>query len=118
MAKRKGQKVRLMTIALERSTVALVASFRDEADELITPTVVNWSLTDGDGNIINENDAIDVSPANQITVVLSGDDLALSAGDDGRRQVVIRATYDGTLGDDLPIVGVLEFTVRNVPGVV
>ena len=44
--------------------------------------------------------------------------LALSAGDDGRRQVVIRATYDGTLGDDLPIVGLIEFTVRNVPGVV
>ena len=107
-----------MTIALERSTVALVASFRDEVNELITPTVINWSLTDGDGNVINERDEIDVVPHNEITVVLSGDDLALIAGDDGRRQVIIRATYDGTLGEDLPIVGVLEFTVRNVPGIV
>lgn len=106
-----------MTIALERSTVALVASFRDEAGELITPTVINWSLTDGDGNVINERSEIDVSPDNSITVVLSGDDLALTAGDDGRRQVVIRATYDGNLGDDLPITGVIEFTVRNVPGI-
>ena len=48
---------------------------------------------------------------------MSGNDLALIAGDDGRRQVIINAVYDGTLGDDLPIVGVLEFTVRNVPGI-
>lgn len=106
-----------MTLVLERSTVALVASFRDEAGELITPTEITWSLTDGDGNVVNERAAVDVAPANQVTVVLSGDDLALEQGDDGRRQVVVRATYDGTLGDDLPIVGVLEFTVRNVPGV-
>ena len=106
-----------MSLVLERSTVALVASFRDEAGELITPTAINWSLTDGDGNVVNGRQAAEVAPAEQVTIVLAGDDLAMSAGDDGRRQVVIRATYDGTLGDDLPIVGVLEFTVRNVPGV-
>ena len=106
-----------MALVLERSTVALATSFRDEAGELVTPTAINWSLTDGDGNVVNERNAVDVAPANQVTVVLSGDDLALTQGDDGRRQVVIRATYDGNLGDDLPIVGVLEFTVRNVPGV-
>lgn len=106
-----------MTVALERSTVALVASFLDEDDQLITPTAINWSLTDGDGNVVNGRSEVDVVPANQITVVLSGDDLAMAAGDDGRRQVVIRAQYDGALGDDLPIVGVIEFTVRNVPGI-
>lgn len=107
-----------MSLVLERSTVALVASFRDEANQLVTPTAITWSLTDGDGNVVNSRNAAAVAPAEQVTVVLSGDDLALSAGDDGRRQVVIRATYDGTLGDDLPIVGLIEFTVRNVPGVV
>lgn len=107
-----------MSLVLERSTVALVASFRDEANQLVTPTAITWSLTDGDGNVVNGRNAAAVAPASQVTVVLSGDDLAMSAGDDGRRQVVIRATYDGTLGSDLPIVGVLEFTVRNVPGVV
>lgn len=107
-----------MALVLERSTVALVASFRDEANQLVTPTAITWTLTDGDGNVVNERASVDVAPASQVTVVLSGDDLAMSAGDDGRRQVVIRATYDGTLGDALPIVGVLEFTVRNVPGVV
>jgi hypothetical protein len=107
-----------MSLVLERSTVALVTSFRDEGGELITPTAISWSLTDGDGNTVNGRSAVDVAPANQVTVVLSGDDLALAQGDDGRRQVVVRATYDGALGDDLPIVGVLEFTVRNVPGVV
>ena len=106
-----------MTIVLERSTVAAVASFRDEAGELITPSVIKWTLTDGDGNVINGRSSIDIFPANTVNIVLSGDDLAMTAGDDGRRQVVIRAVYDGTLGDDLPIVGVLEFTVRNVPGV-
>ncbi len=106
-----------MTVALERSTVALVASFLDEDDQLITPTAINWSLTDGDGNVVNGRSEVDVVPANQITVVLSGDDLSMAAGDDGRRQVVIRAQYDGALGDDLPIVGVIEFTVRNVPGI-
>ena len=107
-----------MAIALERSTVALVASFRDEDNELITPTVINWTLTDGDGNTVNDRAAVVVSPANQITIVLSGDDLAMAAGDDGRRQVVVRAEYDGALVDGLPIVGVIEFTIRNVPGIV
>lgn len=107
-----------MAVVLERSTLALVASFRDEADELITPTAITWSLTDGDGNVLNERDELAVTPpANTITVVLAGDDLAMAAGDDGRRQVVIRATYDGDLGDDLPITGLIEFTVRNVPGI-
>lgn len=106
-----------MSLVLERSTVALVTSFRDEDDELVTPTAISWSLTDGDGNVVNARAAVDVAPAETVTVVLSGDDLALTQGDDGRRQVVVRATYDGALGDDLPIVGVLEFTVRNVPGV-
>ena len=106
-----------MTVALERSTVALVATFLDVDDQLITPTAINWSLTDGDGNVVNGRSEVDVVPANQITVVLSGDDLSMAAGDDGRRQVVIRAQYDGALGDDLPIVGVIEFTVRNVPGI-
>lgn len=106
-----------MSLVLERSTVALVTSFRDEAGELVTPTEIKWSLTDGDGNVVNSRQAVDVAPASSVTVVLSGDDLALAQGDDGRRQVVVRATYDGALGDDLPIVGVLEFTVRNVPGV-
>ena len=105
-----------MALVLERSTAALVASFRDEAGELITPSAINWTLTDGDGNVVNERSAVDVAPANSVTIVLTGDDLAVAAGDDGRRQVIVRATYDGALGDDLPIVGVLEFTVRNVPG--
>lgn len=107
-----------MAVVLERSTLALVASFRDEADELITPTAIAWSLTDGDGNVLNGRDELAVTPpANTITIVLSGDDLAMATGDDGRRQVVIRATYDGDLGDGLPITGLIEFTVRNVPGI-
>ena len=107
-----------MSLVLERSTVALVASFRDEANQLVTPTAITWSLTDGDGNVVNSRNAAAVAPAEQVTIVLSGDDLALTQGDDGRRQVVICAEYDGTLGSDLPIVGLIEFTVRNVPGVV
>lgn len=107
-----------MAVVLERSTLALVASFHDEADELITPSAIVWSLTDGDGNVLNERDELPVTPtANTITIVLSGDDLAMPAGDDGRRQVVIRAVYDGNLGDDLPITGLIEFTIRNVPGI-
>jgi hypothetical protein len=115
MARKK--KVRVMTVVLERSTIALVASFRDENDDLVTPQAITWTLTDGDGNVINSREDQSVSPANTITIVLSGDDLSLASGDDGRRQVVIHGTYDGDLGADLPVVGLLEFTVRNIPGV-
>ncbi len=107
-----------MTIALERSTVAVTASFRDENDELITPTGITWSLTDGEGNIINGRENVAISTANTVTIVLIGDDMAMTAGDDGRRHVVIRAQYNGDLGNGLPIVGVIEFTVRNILGVV
>ncbi len=107
-----------MSIALERSTIAVTASFRDENDELITPTGITWSLTDGDGNVVNSRDAVVISPDNMVTIVLTGDDMALTAGDDGRRQVVVRAVYSGDLGSGLPIVGIIEFTIRNIPGVV
>lgn len=108
----------MAAIVLERSTVAFITSFRDENDELITPSVITWSLTDGDGNVINSRAAESVTPSNTITIVLTGDDLALAAGDDGRRQVVVRAEYDGDLGDNLPVTGMIAFTVRNVPGII
>ena len=106
-----------MTIVLERSTVAAVASFRDEAGELITQSVIKGTLADGDGNVSNSRSNIDIFPANTVNVVLSDAGLAMMAGHAGRRQVGIRALYDGTLGDDLPVVGVLEFTVPNGPRV-
>lgn len=104
-------------VSIERSTVAVAAAFFDEEDVAITPKSIVWTLTDGAGVVVNSREDVSVAPANSIVVVLSGDDCAMqSEGDDGRRQVIISAVYDGDLGDDLDIVGVFEFTIRNISG--
>jgi hypothetical protein len=94
-------------------------SFFDETGAPATPVSVNWSLTDMQGNIINSRTHV-ASPAYQtITVVLSGNDLALTSGADlGFRALTVEATYNSTLGPNLPLKEELDFQVINLVEVV
>lgn len=106
-----------MEAVLERSTIAITCSFVDENEEYITPTAIEWKLVDGDGAVINNRTGVPIAPASSIVIALHGDDCAIVAeGDDGKRQVIVSATYDGDLGSDLEIVGVFEFSIRNIAG--
>ena len=107
--------------AVEESTVKITVSFEDESGEEATPTSINWTLTDVNRTIINSRDAVSiVAPASTVTVVLSGDDLALQVGETGDavyRYFTVEAVYSSDIGADLPLKDQLEFPLKNLVAV-
>lgn len=103
---------------LEKATYAVTfSSFVDETGAAATPTAATWTLTDRSGNVINGRSAVSITPASSITVLLSGNDLSLPAGDNGKRALLLEWTYTSTLGSNLPGKDVLYFTVQALDGV-
>lgn len=108
--------------AIEGSVYPVYHHFRDYAGVDVIPTAITWSLYDGYNEIVNSREDVAVSvPANEITIVISGDDLIGSSEDypTFERKLVITATYtDAVLGAGLQlIVEPIKFKIRDVPGV-
>ena len=74
-----------------------------------------WSLIDSDGQVVNEKSDIPITPAQSVTIVLKGDDLAL-VGSSAMRYVLVEGTYDGVLGDDLTVIKEVSFQIENLKG--
>lgn len=108
----------LKTKAVEESTYVVNAAFTDEDGAAVVPnTGLNWTLTDDHGVVINSRDAVAITPATAVDIVLKGDDLAMS-GDSVVRVVTIEGTYDsGTLGAGLPIKDRAVFDVVGLASV-
>lgn len=106
----------LTEIALEESTYVVTVDFVDQEGTAVTPNAASWTLTDGEGTIINgrEDEAIE-TPSSTETIVLSGADLALQ-NDQNRefRVLQIRATYDSMSLTDLPLNGSASFYVNKL----
>ena len=108
------------TPAVEESTYVVTASFTDENDTPVVPNTITWSLTDLDGDPINYRSDVEVlSPAASITLVLKGDDLQIAAGEGGSAQriLTLEATYDSSLGNDLPLKESMIFRVLDLTAV-
>ena len=84
---------------------------------VVTPQSATWTLTDAAGNVVNSRSAVSITPASTIVVVLSGNDLSITAGDDGRRALLLEWVYDSSLGRDLPGKEVVYFTITPLGGV-
>lgn len=111
--------IRIDEVAKEKGTIAFVVSFEDESGDAAAPDTLVWSLTDTDGNVINELDQEVVSsPAASNTVVLSGNDLQILSSESSQtavvRKFVVEATYDSDIGNDLPVKDVAVFTLENL----
>lgn len=108
-----------LRIAKEKSTYMVIVSFFDEAEAAEDVKTMKWTLTDTGGNIINSReDVVVTDPGSVETIVLSGDDLAIiDATDDGKRLFTVEATYDSTLGNDLPLNGEANFTVVDLTAI-
>ena len=108
--------------AIEGSTFAIKTDFAvktDPSDLVGTPFTPNsgltWSLTNKDGTIVNGKIDQPLTPAESVTIVLKGLDLALSAGP-VRRYVIVRGTYNGVLGNNLPLIDEASFQIENLKG--
>ena len=83
----------------------------------IIPNVLAWTLTDVMGNVINGRTSISITPAKNVTVVLSGDDLALTDAPP-IRVVTIRGTFDKAgIGTDLPVIKAKLFEIEDLVAV-
>lgn len=103
-------------VVSEKSTLVLRITFLDEDDQLVVPTAASWTLTDKDGLVINERRDVPISPlAAIVNLVLYGDDLALAgaAASKYKRIVTIQATYDSSIGTNLPLTEEVMFQVQS-----
>lgn len=108
--------------AQEGSTFAIRVDFtvKVDPDDLVgipfTPNSgLTWSLKDPAGNEINGKTDVDIASAESITIVLKGLDLAL-AGGPVHRHVTLKGTFNGVLGDNLPLIGEVSFQIQNLVG--
>lgn len=107
------------TRAMEKSTIAITASFEDEDGNDVTPTEATWTLTDDNGTVINSREQVEISSlSTSVTVVLKGDDLQILSGEASEevatRHFLIEALYNSSLGDGLPLNKSCVFPVYNL----
>jgi len=102
--------------ANERSTYVLTITFKDEDNDVVIPNAssIKWTLTDSEGNIVNGRDQVSIVSASTIRIILTGLDLAIG-GDllDTERKLLIEATYDSSLGMNLPLTEEITFSINN-----
>lgn len=107
--------------AVEQSTIFITLAYLDENDNPVTPKTGTWTWTDEDGTPINNREDETISGlSTENTIVLSGDDLALSDGFTGiseKRFFLFEGTYDSDLGSDLPLKDQLEIPVYNLKAI-
>lgn len=106
--------------AVERSTYAIPIAFLDDAGAAVTPSAATWTLTDGNGTVVNSRTAVVITPlSTTATIVLSGADLALLAAlQANARYVLIEYTYTSSLGSGLPGKDQILFYIDDLAGVV
>lgn len=113
--------VKLSEKAIEGGTYGILVSFWEKADPDADPSPftpnagLKWSLWDRHKNPINGKTDQALTPATSVTIVLTGDDLALVGGP-SKRYVTVEGTYNGILGNDLPLVNEVEFPITNLVG--
>jgi hypothetical protein len=99
---------------VDQSTIIAVCTFKDEDDDLLTPNAdtVTWSLYNEQGQIVNEREDEAIASDNPVNIVISGNDIKYSDG--ARRILVVKARYNSTLGDNLPLVDMASFSIKNL----
>ena len=106
---------------IEESTALFSMTFTDEEDVTIQAsdiTSLNWTLSDTEGNIINERSAVAiVSPTNPQEILLQGYDLIISGSENEQRVLTIEGTYNSTNGSNLPIKDQVRFWIDNLVAV-
>jgi len=105
----------LTTKAEEGSTYVVRATYYDEDDNAVTPDSVTWTLTDGDGVIVNAREDVTIAiPGTYNDIVCGGDDLRCSSGRDETRVMVVEYIYDSAAGSNLTGTAQVSFIVQHI----
>jgi len=100
------------------SSAKVTANFKDSSNgSAVIPASVTYSLLTVDGTIVNDLDAVPISPASSIEIWLTGDDLQIldEANEYEIRDILIEATYNNGAAV-VPLKDVGRFTVLNLTG--
>lgn len=111
--------VKLDEEAVEGSTYTIVVEFNERTPGGLVPFVPNsglkWKLTDKDGTVINNKQNVSIDPpAQSVNIVLSGDDLKTLKGKSNKRLITVEGTYNGTAGNNLPMIEEVSFKIINL----
>lgn len=99
----------------EASSVGFLVTLTDETGAPLTPTTVTWTLTDRVGNIMNGREDVSITADSTVTIVLSGEDLALDG--DPVRLLLVEAVYSSSLGSGLALNEQIRFQIDPLVGV-
>lgn len=109
----------LSGVAEEGSTYIIRATWYDEDDTAVTPNTATWTLTNGDGIVVNSReDETIATPSTYNDIVLGADDLRCSSNRDETRVLITEYTYDSDAGADLPGTAQVSFMVQRIQTVV
>jgi hypothetical protein len=104
--------------AVEKSSVGIKFTFTKEDGTSPVIDSMTWTLTDMAGTVINERNAIVVtSPTAEQTIILSGNDLALTnqTNEYEWRVLTVEAMYTPVSGgSSIPIRESARFVVTNL----
>jgi hypothetical protein len=105
----------------EGGSGGILVAFTDTTGSAVPPNAgLTWSLFDADGNVVNSREDVAIDPAESVTIVLSGDDLALASGETGGvyRYLLIKGTYNSsTLGNNALLRLQCAFPIADYVGV-
>jgi len=79
------------------------------------PGTAAWTLSDTDGSVINSRSSVSLTPASSMSIVLKGDDLAITGDDRKTVKVLVEGTYNSTtFGNDLPYTEEATIIIDNL----
>lgn len=103
----------------EKGGFGVLVAFTDYDGAAVTPVSATWTLSDTDGNVINGRNQVAItSLSTSVTIVLSGDDLALSAGAGTTRVLTVEYVFNSKLGNNLPNKKQGKFEIEDLVAVV
>lgn len=110
--------VTLATVPAEKGHIVIDATFADENSASVIPNAITWTLTDKLGAVINSRNQVAVStPATTVTILVSGDDLAISTYGATDRRLLIEWAYNSSLGNDIPDKVEVRFNIADLVAV-
>lgn len=104
--------------AVEEGAYFPVVSFFDEDDAAVTPASATWTLTDGNGTVINSRTAVTITGlSTTATLALTGNDLAISTGELASRvlrKLLVQWLYTSSIsGAGTPGTEEFSFYIKN-----
>jgi len=108
----------LSVMPKEQGTIVINCTLLDEQNNEVVPYELSYILSDKSDRVIKEDT---ITPDSNITIVFTGDDLALTEEEQvagsGVRYLTLKGRYNSSVGGGLHLVDSCKFDVLNTSGI-